>query len=98
MTVLLTVMMTWWCVLVGWQLAIPGMLMLGEWWAAESIILLGGLLEGGAVNVSTLSIYQTVNAVAYMVSYGVHVAANVRVGNNIGRCVRTLLAHPLATS
>lgn len=61
------------------------MLMLAEWWAAESIILLGGSLRNGPLNVAVLSIYQTVNAVAYMVSYGVHVAANTRVGNHIGR-------------
>jgi Na+-driven multidrug efflux pump len=67
------------------QLALPGMLMIGEWWASESIILLGGMLEKPSVMVSTLSIYQTVNAVAYMVDYGVHVAANTRVGNELGR-------------
>jgi hypothetical protein len=61
------------------------MLMLAEWWAAESIILLGGSLRNGPLNVAVLSIYQTVNAVAYMVSYGVHVAANTRVGNHLGR-------------
>jgi Na+-driven multidrug efflux pump len=67
-----------------WQLAVPGLLMIAEWWAAESIILMGGSLPNAEINVSVLAIYQTVNAVAYMISYGVHVAASTRVGNNLG--------------
>lgn len=60
------------------------MVMIAEWWAAESMIIMAGWLPQPEVKVSTLSIYQTVNAVAYNVSYGVHVAANTRVGNNLG--------------
>ena len=58
--------------------------MMGEWWATESIIFMAGLLPDSTLKVPTMAIYQLVNALAYMVDYGIHVAANTRVGNELG--------------
>lgn len=59
--------------------------MMGEWWATESIVFLAGFLPNPTLKVTVMAIYQIVNALAYMVSFGGHVAANTRVGNELGR-------------
>jgi len=67
------------------QLSFGGFLMMGEWWATESIVFLAGFLPDPTPKIGAMAIYQTMNALAYMVDFGAHVAANVRVGNELGR-------------
>jgi len=67
------------------QLSFGGLLMMGEWWATESIVFLAGFLPDPTPKIGAMAIYQTMNALAYMVDFGAHVAANVRVGNELGR-------------
>lgn len=59
--------------------------MMGEWWATESIVFLAGFLPDPTPKIGAMAIYQTMNALAYMIDFGAHVAANVRVGNELGR-------------
>jgi Na+-driven multidrug efflux pump len=59
--------------------------MMGEWWATESIVFLAGFLPDPTPKIGAMAIYQTMNALAYMVDFGAHVAANVRIGNELGR-------------
>ena len=48
--------------------------MMLEWWASEICILASGLLPAPALALSSLSIYQSVNAVAFMLPLGASVA------------------------
>ena len=51
-----------------------GVVMMLEWWASEICILASGLLPAPALALSSLSIYQSVNAVAFMLPLGASVA------------------------
>ena len=66
------------------RLGLPGVLMLGEWWASEIGILLTGLLEEPATNLAAISIYQTVNALCFMWPLGASYAGATRVGRSLG--------------
>ncbi len=59
--------------------------MMGEWWATESLVFLAAFLPDPTVKVAAVAIYQTVNSLVYMLLLGVHVAASVRVGHELGR-------------
>jgi len=75
-------------------LALPSLGMLAEWWSSEANILLGGVLRPAMcaspwmchpeVAVAGMSIYQTTNAVCFMLPLGVAIAAGTRVGNELG--------------
>lgn len=66
------------------RLSLPGVLMLGEWWAAEVGILLTGLLPDPATNLAAMSVYQSVNAMAFMLPIGASIAGATRVGAALG--------------
>jgi len=59
--------------------------MMLEWWASEICILVSGLLPAPALALSSLSIVQSVNAVAFMLPLGASVAGATRVGAALGR-------------
>eukprot|EP00315_Gephyrocapsa_oceanica_P039106 CAMPEP_0185430076 /NCGR_PEP_ID=MMETSP1365-20130426/17188_1 /TAXON_ID=38817 /ORGANISM="Gephyrocapsa oceanica, Strain RCC1303" /LENGTH=537 /DNA_ID=CAMNT_0028034333 /DNA_START=54 /DNA_END=1668 /DNA_ORIENTATION=+ len=62
-----------------------GVVMMLEWWASEICILVSGLLPAPALALSSLSIVQSVNAVAFMLPLGASVAGATRVGAALGR-------------
>jgi MATE family multidrug resistance protein len=66
------------------RLGCPGVLTLGEWWASEIGILLTGLLPEPAINLSAMSVYQTMNAIAFMWPLGASYAGGARVGAALG--------------
>lgn len=65
-------------------LAVPGLLMICEWWASEINIMLAGTLPESAVAVSSMSLYQVSNALAFMLPLGVSTAATTLVSNKLG--------------
>ncbi len=65
-------------------LALPGILMMAEWWASEANILLAGLLPDPEYNVAAVSIFQVTNALAFMVPVGFSVAVSTRCANELG--------------
>lgn len=66
------------------KLGLPGVLMLGEWWASELGILLSGLLPAAATNLASMSVYQGINSVCFMWPLGASVAGATRVGSCLG--------------
>ncbi|OCT95054.1 hypothetical protein XELAEV_18012737mg [Xenopus laevis] len=65
------------------SLAIPSMLMVCiEWWTYEIGSFMTGLL--GVVELGAQSVIYQVVAIAYMIPYGIGMAASVRVGNALG--------------
>ena len=66
------------------RLALPGILMMSEWWASEANILLAGLLPDPEYNVAAVSIFQVTNALAFMVPVGFSVAVSTRCANELG--------------
>ena len=67
------------------RLGLPGVVMMFEWWASEINILASGLLPSPALALASLSVYQTVNAVCFMLPLGASVAGATRVGKALGR-------------
>mmetsp|Transcript_21674 Transcript_21674/g.41385 ORF Transcript_21674/g.41385 Transcript_21674/m.41385 type:complete len:514 (+) Transcript_21674:385-1926(+) len=74
--------------LTGWgpylQLALPGVLLLSEWWASEINVFVAGYLPESDLEVATMAIYQTTVGLAFMIPVGIGMATNVRVSNNVG--------------
>ncbi|KAK9818407.1 hypothetical protein WJX72_012193 [[Myrmecia] bisecta] len=72
----------------GWpaflKLAIPGLLLISEWWASEVTLMLGGWLPDAQRQLSAMAIYQTTNALCFMVPLGLAVAMATRVANELG--------------
>lgn len=66
------------------QLAVPSMLMMLEWWASEIITFLAGTLPQPELQVSVMSIYQNILAMCFMFGSCLRVAAATRVGNELG--------------
>lgn len=66
------------------RLAIPGILMMAEWWASEANVLLAGWLPDPEYNVAGVSIFQVTNALAFMVPVGFSVAVLTRASNELG--------------
>ena len=71
-----------WCPFL--RLALPGILMMAEWWASELNIILAGWLPDPERNVAAVSIFQITNALAFMFPIGFSVAALTRVSNFLG--------------
>ena len=65
-------------------LAIPGIVMISEWWASETAIFLAGRLPNPAVALATMTIYQSINSTCFMFPVGVSVACSTRVSNLLG--------------
>ena len=66
------------------RLALPGVLMMAEWWASELNILIAGWLPDPERNVAAVSIFQITNALAFMLPIGFSVAALTRCSNELG--------------
>ena len=66
------------------RLALPGILMMAEWWASELNILIAGWLPDPERNVAAVSIFQITNALAFMLPIGFSVAALTRCSNELG--------------
>eukprot|EP00056_Hartaetosiga_gracilis_P005452 m.84816 g.84816 ORF g.84816 m.84816 type:complete len:488 (-) comp12171_c0_seq1:285-1748(-) len=65
------------------RLGIPGMFMLCiEWWSFEICQFLAGLF--GEVQLATQILQLNIAALAFMIPLGISVAANIRVGNQLG--------------
>ena len=66
------------------RLGLPGMMMMGEWWAAEIGILITGLLDDPTTNLASMAIYQMCNGLCFMLPLGASVACATRVGTALG--------------
>jgi MATE family multidrug resistance protein len=66
------------------KLGIPNLMMISEWWASEIIIFMAGALANPEEAVSTMSIYQSLNAICFMFPSGFHVSGATVVGNALG--------------
>ncbi|KAK3588460.1 hypothetical protein CHS0354_025117 [Potamilus streckersoni] len=65
------------------SLAVPGMAMRClEWWSYEIFVFIAGLL--GVIQLAGQTVAMVISYMAFMVPYGVSIAASVRVGNNLG--------------
>eukprot|EP00934_Nitzschia_sp_Nitz4_P001442 Nitzschia sp. Nitz4//scaffold271_size25734//12242//13909//NITZ4_008304-RA/size25734-processed-gene-0.8-mRNA-1//-1//CDS//3329545209//1442//frame0 len=67
------------------ELALPGMVMITEWWASEVAIFLSGRLTPDAeVAVAGMTIYQSINSFCFMFPKAFSIAATTRVSNLLG--------------
>jgi len=67
------------------ELAIPGLLVVSEWWASEVAIFLSGRLQPNPeFALSAMAIYQSINSACFMLPVGVSVGGSTRVGNLLG--------------
>ena len=86
----------------GWRqflgLAIPGILMMAEWWASEVNILLAGWLPDPELNVAAVSIFQVTNALAFMIPVGFSVAVLTRCSNELGANAPARARHAVAVA
>ena len=71
----------WWPFL---SLGFPSLLMMMEWWAAETIIFLSGILPNPEMTVAAMAVYQSTLSMVYMFPLSVAVAGCTRVGNALG--------------
>jgi hypothetical protein len=55
-----------------------GMLLISEWWASETAVMMGGLLPDAQRQLSAMAIYQTTNAMCFMLPLGIAVAVSTR--------------------
>ena len=66
------------------RIAVPGLVMIFEWWASEIAILMSGFLPHPELTVSTMALYQTTNSFCFMFAIGFQIAAATRVGHELG--------------
>ena len=76
------------------KLSLSSLVMLAEWWASEINVLLSGMLSDGdgdgdgtsknELTLSAMSIFQNVNALAFMIPLGISMAVSVRVSKELG--------------
>ena len=55
-----------------------GMLLISEWWASETVVIMGGLLPDPERQLSAMNIYQLTNAMCFMLPLGMAVAVGTR--------------------
>jgi multidrug resistance protein, MATE family len=66
-------------------LAVPGMILISEWWASEMAIFLAGRLHPSpSVALSGMTLYQTINAICFMAPMSWSVAGAARVSHWLG--------------
>ena len=66
-------------------LALPGLVIISEWWASETAIFLSGRLSPNPqTTLAAMTIYQSINGFSFMVPAGFSVAGTARVGNLLG--------------
>lgn len=58
--------------------SVAGMLLISEWWASETAVMMGGLLPDAQRQLSAMAIYQTTNAMCFMLPLGIAVAVSTR--------------------
>lgn len=67
------------------SLALPGIVIISEWWASEICIFLAGtLIPHPDLALDGMTIYQSINASCFMFPVGCSVAGSTRVGNFLG--------------
>jgi len=67
------------------SLALPGIVLMSEWWASELLILFAGWLKKDPeIAVAAMSIYQVTNSFAFMIAVGFGVATVTRVSHELG--------------
>jgi MATE family multidrug resistance protein len=67
------------------SLALPGIVIISEWWASETAIFLAGRLEPNPeLAVGGMTIYQSLNSFCFMFPVAFSIAASTRVGNLLG--------------
>lgn len=64
--------------------ALPGVLMLAEYWVGESLTFSAGLLPDADAQLSALAIYQLTQTTCFQVPSGLRSAVTARVGNFLG--------------
>mmetsp|Transcript_23006 Transcript_23006/g.56676 ORF Transcript_23006/g.56676 Transcript_23006/m.56676 type:complete len:467 (+) Transcript_23006:93-1493(+) len=68
------------------SLALPGIVVISEWWASELSIFLSGRLEPlPEVALGAMTIYQSINTFCFMFPVAFSVSASTRVANLLGR-------------
>ena len=66
------------------SLAVPGIIIISEWWASEITTFLAGYLTSPAIGLASMSLYQSINLFCLMFSVGFSVACSTRVSNLLG--------------
>lgn len=67
------------------ELALPGMVMITEWWASEVAIFLSGrLVPDPEVAVAGMTVYQSINSFTFMLPKSFSIAGTTRVSNLLG--------------
>jgi multidrug resistance protein, MATE family len=67
------------------SLAIPGIVIISEWWASELCIFLSGTLRPyPALALDAMTIYQSINTACFMLPVGCSISGTTRVGNLLG--------------
>jgi MATE family multidrug resistance protein len=66
-------------------LALPGIIVISEWWASETTIFLSGrMMPLPALALDGMTIYQSLNTFCFMFPVGISIAGSTRVGNFLG--------------
>jgi MATE family multidrug resistance protein len=66
-------------------LALPGIVIISEWWASEVTIFLSGrMVPLPALALDGMAIYQSLNTFCFMFPVGISIAGSTRVGNFLG--------------
>jgi len=66
-------------------LALPGIVIISEWWASETVIFLSGRLSPTPqTTLAAMTIYQSINSFSFIIPMGFSIAGTTRVGNLLG--------------
>ncbi|KAK9809727.1 hypothetical protein WJX73_010894 [Symbiochloris irregularis] len=72
----------------GWptflKLALPSLVMLGEWWCTEIVTVAAGWLPKPQQNLSAMSVFQQTNSLAFMLPLGLSIGVGIRTSNELG--------------
>lgn len=60
-----------------------GMLLISEWWASETAVMMAGLLPDPERDLSAMSVYQLSNAMCFMLPLGLAVAVGTRCASEV---------------
>lgn len=65
-------------------LAVPGIVIISEWWASEIAIFLAGRLDNASVTLGAMTLYQSINTACFMFPVAFSVAGATRVSTWLG--------------
>eukprot|EP00977_Amphora_coffeiformis_P014598 scaffold4097_cov166-Amphora_coffeaeformis.AAC.55 len=65
-------------------LALPGIIIISEWWASEAACFLSGLFDNPAVTLGAMTLYQSINTFCFQLPMGFSVAGGARVSTWLG--------------